>query len=127
MQLFNKLFKFAQIPFSSCFSCRNLPGELRAVKYLTINGIYMKKLTLKCIDRANTAFARKAAGCAYLIYSFNKFQNMFVRSVILLHNLCWFIIGVVTLRREIKWLVWRLGIQRGKVQLHNVFISSGYN
>lgn len=80
----------------------------------------MKKLTVKCIDRDNTAFARKAAGYACLIYSFNKFENMFVRSVILLHNLCWFIIGVVTLMRKIKWLVWRLGIQCGKMQLHNV-------
>ena len=39
----------------------------------------MKKWTLKCIDRDNTAFAQKAAGYAYLIYSFNKFENMFVK------------------------------------------------
>lgn len=80
----------------------------------------MKKLTLKYIDRDNTAFAQKAAGYAYLIYSFKNFENMFVRSMILLHNLCWFIIGVVTLIRKIKCLVWRLGIQCSKTQLHNV-------
>lgn len=80
----------------------------------------MKKLTLKCIDRDNSAFAQKSVGYAYLIYSFNKFENMFVRSVILLHNLCWFIIEVVTVMRRIKWLIWRLGIQCGKKQLHYV-------
>lgn len=80
----------------------------------------MKKLTQECIDRDNSAFARKLVGYAYLIYSFNKFENVFVRSVILLHNLCWFIIGPVTVMRKIKWLVWRLGIQCGKKQLCNV-------
>lgn len=78
------------------------------------------KKKMECIDSGNTAFARKTAGYAYLIYSFSKSQNAFVRSVILLHNLFWFIIGVVTLTRKIKWLVWRLGIQQGRMQLRGV-------
>lgn len=79
-----------------------------------------KTNTSECIDSDNTAFARKTAGYAYLIYSFSESQNVFVRSVILLHNLFWFIIGVVTLTMKIKWLVWRLGIQHGRMQLRGV-------
>lgn len=119
LQLFSKTVYTNRL--LSCSSCWNLPGELRAAKYLKINRIYIKKWTLKCIDRDKSAFAPKSVGYAYLIYSFSEFENMFVRSVIHLHNLFWCVIGVVTVMGEIKWLAWRLGIQCGKKQLYNVW------